>query len=93
MCTDDKHLDHIMEDGHISHNLKIAVENGLDVFNAIAMATINAAECYRLKNTGLVASGYKADIVLFDDLKDFKANKVFIERKISRRKWACFILK
>lgn len=82
MCTDDKHLDHIVEHGHISHNLKIAVENGLDVFNAIAMATINAAECYRLKNIGLIASGYKADIVLFDDLKDFKANKVFIDGKL-----------
>ena len=82
MCTDDKHLDHIIENGHISHNLKIAVEHGLDVFNAVAMATINAAECYRLKNTGLVASGYKADIVLFDDLKDFKANKVFIDGKL-----------
>ena len=83
MCTDDKHLDHIIENGHISHNLKIAVEHGLDVFNAIAMATINAAECYRLKNIGLVASGYKADIVLFDDLKDFKANKVFIDGKLA----------
>ncbi|MCZ9892182.1 amidohydrolase family protein [Brachyspira hyodysenteriae] len=83
MCTDDKHLDHIIENGHISHNLKIAVEHGLDVFNAIAMATINAAECYRLKNIGLVASGYKADIVLFNDLKDFKANKVFIDGKLA----------
>ncbi|WP_157154666.1 adenine deaminase [Brachyspira murdochii] len=82
MCTDDKHLDDIMKYGHISHNLKIAVEHGLDVFNAIAMATINAAECYGLKDIGLIASGYKADIVLFDDLKDFKANKVFIDGKL-----------
>ena len=31
----------------------------------------------------MVASGYKADIVLFDDLKDFKANKVFIDGKLA----------
>ncbi|MCZ9977012.1 amidohydrolase family protein [Brachyspira hyodysenteriae] len=58
MCTDDQHLDHIIENGHITANFKIAVFLGLDVFNAIAMATVNAAECYRLKNVGLVALGY-----------------------------------
>lgn len=78
MCSDDKHPEDIIEHGHINHNLKIAVEEGIDVFSAIAMATINVAECYKLKNTGLIAPGYHADIVLFEDLKKFEAKMVFI---------------
>lgn len=78
MCSDDKHPEDIIANGHINHNLKIAVREGVNVFSAIAMATINAAECYKLKNTGLIAPGYMADIVLFKDLKDFEAKMVFI---------------
>lgn len=79
LCTDDKHSGDIIKNGHITHSLKIAVSKGFDVFTAIAMATINAAECYNLKDTGLIAPGYKADIVLFEDLINFKVNKVFID--------------
>ena len=82
MCTDDKHLDDIIKYGHISHNIKIAVESGFDEFCAIAMATINTAECYGLKDIGLVAPGYKADIVLWDSLKDFNANTVLVNGEV-----------
>lgn len=82
LCTDDKHSGDIIKNGHITHSLKIAVSKGFDVFTAIAMATINAAECYNLKNTGLIAPGYKADIVLFEDLVNFKVNKVFIDGRL-----------
>ena len=79
MCTDDKHTQDIIRGGHINESLKIAVQGGLDCFSAVAMATINAAECYGLKNTGLIAPGYSADIVLFKDLKDFEPEMVFID--------------
>lgn len=82
MCTDDKHPGDIIKHGHINHNLKIAVDKGFNVFSAIAMATINAAECYNLKNTGLIAPGFLADIVLFNDLKNFEARYVFINGKL-----------
>lgn len=81
-CSDDKHAGDILRHGHINHNVKIAVKAGVDVFSAIAMATINAAECYRLKNTGLIAPGYLADIVLFDDLENFDAQMVFINGQL-----------
>ncbi|MGL4986082.1 MAG: adenine deaminase [Treponemataceae bacterium] len=82
MCSDDKHTGDILQNGHINHNLRLAVAQGFNVFCAIAMATINAAECYQLKNTGLIAPGFHADIVLFEDLKDFKVKKVFIDGEI-----------
>lgn len=78
MCSDDKHPGDIIQYGHMNHNLRIAVECGVSPFTAISMATINAAECYHMRNMGLIAPGYHADIVLFDNLKDFNAKKVFI---------------
>ena len=46
---------------------------------AIRMATLNAAECFDLKDRGAIAPGYRADVVLLDDLKDFHVNRVFVE--------------
>jgi adenine deaminase len=42
------------------------------------MASLNAAECYGLKDRGAIAPGLRADIVLLDDLKDFVVRQVFI---------------
>lgn len=41
------------------------------------MATINAAECFGLEEKGAIAPGYKADFILFDDLKKIKISQVF----------------
>jgi adenine deaminase len=43
------------------------------------MATLNAAECFGLKDRGAIAPGLRADIVLMDSLTDFRVNRVFIE--------------
>ena len=54
------------------------MEEGLDPVTAIRMATLNAAECFRLYDRGAIAPGYRADIVLLDDLNDFHVNRVWI---------------
>jgi adenine deaminase len=51
---------------------------GLDPFIAIQMASLNAAECYGLRDRGAIAPGLRADIVLLDNLKDFNVKRVFI---------------
>jgi adenine deaminase len=76
-CTDDKHPEDLLSRGHIDNNLRIAVEEGMDPITAIGMSTLNAAECYGLKHLGAVAPGYHADLVVFNNLKDFKASMVF----------------
>ncbi len=78
-CTDDKHPEDLLRRGHINNNLRMAVEEGIDPVAAISMATLNAAECYGLKQIGAVAPGYKADLVVFDDLVHFDAKMVFRE--------------
>ncbi len=76
-CTDDREPEDIIEGGHINRNLCMAVEAGLDPILAITMATLNAAECYGLKKKGALAPGYDADVVIVDDLKNFKVRQVF----------------
>lgn len=76
-CTDDKHLDDIGRDGHISWNVKLAIDLGMKPVEAIRMASWNAAQVYGLKDVGAIAPGYKADIVLLSSLKKVKIAAVY----------------
>ena len=79
LCSDDRQPRTIFEHGHLEYSLRICVEEGLDPITAIRMATLNAAECFRLYDRGAIAPGYRADIVLLDDLENFHVQKVWIE--------------
>ena len=81
LCSDDRQPKTILEKGHLDNHLKICVEEGIDSITAIQMATINAAECFGLKDRGAIAPGLRGDIVLLKDLKDFKVENVLIEGK------------
>ncbi len=70
-CTDDRNPADILARGHIVNNIRIAVGAGLAPVSAIRMATLNAAECYGLRDRGGIAPGRRADFVLVDDLKHF----------------------
>jgi len=71
-CTDDRQPADILKRGHINGILKLAVESGVDAVDAVRMATLNAAECYGLRDRGAVAPGRRADLVLVKDLKEFE---------------------
>lgn len=81
-CTDDKHPYDIVNEGHINYNINIAIENGVDPIRAITMATINIANCYNLKNLGAIAPGYKADLVIFDDINNINPHTVIKDGKV-----------
>lgn len=81
-CTDDKHLENIQKEGHINYILRRAVANGIEPMHAIQMATINAANTYSLSRYGAIAPGYRADMVLFDNLNDFNALEVITNGNI-----------
>ena len=75
-CTDDKHIEGIRREGHINANARMAVAAGIDPIDAIKMASYNAARAYGIRGVGAIAPGYKADMVLLEDLKDFKVKQV-----------------
>ena len=66
LCSDDLQPKTILEQGHLDNHLSICVEEGIDAITAIRMASLNAAECFRLYDRGAIAPGLRADIVLLD---------------------------
>jgi adenine deaminase len=78
LCTDDCQPQTLLTEGHINNLLRICVAGGLDPITAIQMATLNAAECYRLHDRGGIAPGLRADLTLVSDVRDFRVEQVFI---------------
>ena len=83
LCSDDRQPKTIFEEGHIDNHLSICIEEGVDPITAIRMASLNAAECYRLYDRGAIAPGLRGDIVLLENLDNFKVSKVFIEGRLT----------
>ncbi len=80
LISDDTHPNTLISDGHLNHILKKAVAYGIDPIEAIQMVTINAATCFQLEHDmGSIAPGKCADIVLLDDLKEFKVLNTWVD--------------
>ncbi|KMM36471.1 adenine deaminase [Guptibacillus hwajinpoensis] len=76
-CTDDKHMNDLLNEGSVDHNIRLSIEHGLNPLLAIQMATLNAAECYGLKTKGALVPGNDADFLLLDDLESFSIAHVY----------------
>ena len=81
MCSDDRDPVDLLSQGHMDHNLRLAVQAGLDPVMAVTMATLNAAQCYGMTDRGAIAPGYRADVLLVDDLTHFNVHQVFVAGK------------
>jgi len=82
LCSDDRQPKTILEQGHLDDHLRICVREGIDPMTALRMATLNAAECFRLYDRGAIAPGLRADIVLLNNLEDFYVKQVFIKGQL-----------
>lgn len=87
--TDDKHLDELVEEGSIDYNVRLAIKLGLDPLLAIQMATLNAAECFRLENKGAIAPGYDANFLLLDSLEDVSISEVYKAGQLVAKAGVC----
>lgn len=77
-CTDDKEPEDLVSKGHMNYIVKKAIRLGLDPVLAFMIASANAADYFRLPvKQGAVAAGYRADLIIFDDLKNLNIKKVF----------------
>lgn len=83
-CTDDKHITDIQEEGHINHNVNLAIKLGVEPITAITMATLNAAKHFRVEHDyGSLTPGRFADIILCDSIEEVHPNTVYFEgRKV-----------
>ena len=76
-CTDDRHPDTLLSEGHIDDVVRKAIAWGLDPVTAIQVATINTAEYFGLRKVGAVAPGYRADLLVLDDLETVQVAQVY----------------
>ena len=76
-CTDDKHIEDIQQQGHISYNVRKAVSFGLDPIEAIKIATLYPARRYGLDRLGAIAPGYQADLIVMSDLREVNIEQVY----------------
>lgn len=81
LCSDDRQPKTIFEEGHLDNHINMCLEEGIDIVTAIQMATLNAAELFKLEDRGAIAPGKRADIVLFDMDEKIHVKDVFIEGK------------
>ncbi len=82
-CSDGLNPLDIIKFGHIDHCIRESIKLGLKPIDAIIMASKNNFDYYNMgKDLGGIAPGKLADILIFDDLKSFKPNKVFVGGKL-----------
>ncbi|MFO8010335.1 MAG: adenine deaminase [Dehalococcoidia bacterium] len=80
--VDDRDCADLLRDGDVDAVVRKAIGMGLDPVRAIQMATINTAEYFRLERLGAVAPGYRANLIVFDDLNAPTAGAVYYDGKL-----------
>ncbi|OGP55328.1 MAG: adenine deaminase [Deltaproteobacteria bacterium RBG_13_52_11] len=80
--TDDCHPEDLIAKGGVDHCVRKAIRLGLDPIIAIQMATINPALYFPLPGVGAIAPGHRADLVVVEDLNEFRINQVFKDGRL-----------
>ena len=81
-ATDDKHPADIIK-GHMDTHVREAIRLGIDPIQAISMATLNTARHYRVDHlTGSISIGRKANLVILDDMEEFRIRDVIVHGEI-----------
>jgi adenine deaminase len=76
-CTDDRVSADLLDEGSIDFMVRQAIEYGIDPVVAVQMATLNVAECYGLTDRGAIAPGRRADLVVCEELREFRPRHVY----------------
>ncbi len=83
LCTDDSHVETLVEDGHMDRVLHHALDVGLPPMIALQMMTINTAEHFGVsRKMGMIAPSRWADVLIVEDLNDFSPEMVIAKGQV-----------
>jgi len=83
--VDDLSCSDLLREGDIDAVVRKAIDRGLEPVRAIQMATINAAEYFRLHDRGGIGPGYIANLITITDLAKLEMDMVFYQGKLVAR--------
>jgi adenine deaminase len=84
-CTDDREPDFLYREGHINQMCRIAVDAGIAPEDALLLASLHGARAHGLEDHGAIAPGYRADLVVLEDLSRFAPSLVLAGGRVAAR--------
>ena len=82
LCSDDREPDLILTRGHVDDCIRLAVQHGVSIEDALVLATLNGAEYHNLHHLGSLGPGYQADVLAFDSLDELRPTRVWQRGKL-----------
>lgn len=83
VCSDEVDPGDLVRKGHMDEKVRMVVDAGVDPLTALELASVNVAEYFgRSLELGAIAPGRRADMVLVEDLNDFRAATVIADGKV-----------
>ncbi len=76
-CTDDRHIDDIIKEGHIDNIIRKAIKLGVDPIIAYKIASCTAGMYFGRRGRGAIAPGFVADFVILNDINTVEIDSVF----------------
>jgi adenine deaminase len=89
LVTDDIFPDDLRRQRHLDGLLRRVVDEGVPAASAVRHASLVPARHYGLSDRGAVAPGYRADLVVVDDLREFRPQLVLKDGQIVAREGRC----
>jgi len=87
-CTDDREPEVLVREGHLDQMCRVAVAEGVPAEDALLLATLHPARAHGLPELGAIAPGYRADLVLLEDLVQFRPALVLKDGEVVVREGA-----
>ncbi len=76
LCTDDRNPLDIAEEGHLDFMIRTLIALGRPLHAVYRAASWSGANAFGLRDRGLVAPGWRADLVLVEDLRECRVRHV-----------------
>lgn len=87
LCTDDRHPDTLVREGHMDGVIRTAIRAGIPAIAAIQMATLNTAEYFGVAaDVGSIAPGRFADILIVEDLDRVDVHTVIAAGQVTAKR-------